>query len=829
MKKINFKKDVLPHLIAIAAFLLLTLYFFQPVFFEDKTLYQGDILQWQGGAQELLEYRATTGEEGLWTNSMFGGMPGYMVSVKWGNQLIKTLHAVYSLGLPHPVRIVFVSMLSFYIMLLCFKVRPYLAIIGAIAFAFSSYQIIGLDAGHNARISAISFIPLVVGAIHLCFTGNRWLGASLTSLALAMQMRVNHLQITYYLGMVVVIYGIIMLISAYRKGDLVPFAKRLGLLAAAAFLAIGTYFGEFYATYEYGKYSNRGTSELSKPATSFVSPESESEEKEKGLPIDYAFQYSNGIWDPMTLFIPNILGGKADLSPTDSNIAKAMLRAGFNQSQVAQQISGINGITYWGSESPTTYYAGAIMVFLFAIGVAFVERKYVIWCVVVAFLGIFLSYGRNFASLNYFLFDYLPGYNKFRSVTFTIILPIFSIGLLGMLGLEKLLSTNFGKPERKKFLIALGSTAGLSLLLWLLAGMFSYKGSFYNPEWPDWLKNGLIDDRRALLRADALRTFLFIGLFAAVFYLHQLGRLSKLLTYSLFTILVTLDVLLVANRFMDESRFQRTPSRQFFTEYPGDQYIAQNERPGDRVLDLSSPSFYDARASYFHHSINGYHGARIKRFQEVLDAYLIREYTLMKQNAQQGANGLSNYPIANMLNARFIMNNPTSPQGILVNNNANGSAWFVDNIKEVSSPDEEFAALPSTDHKTTALIDNSKFSVTGDNLSGSGTINLVDYHPGYWKYESNNSGNGLAVFSEIYYPKGFKVTIDGQPAEMMRADYLLRALEIPEGNHTIEFSFEPAIYNYGNVVMQICSVLALLIFLFTLYLSLKRPSESSAS
>ncbi|GAB5524174.1 MAG: YfhO family protein [Roseivirga sp.] len=816
MRKFDFKKDILPHLVAVAVFLALTVFFFQPVFFEGKTLSQSDILQWEGSAKELIDYRAETGEEGLWTNSIFGGMPAYLVDVKWGNQLIKGLHAVITFGLPHPVRIIFLCMLSFYIMLLCFKVRPYVAIMGAIAFAFSSYQIIGLDAGHNARISAISFIPMVLGAIHLCFTGNRWLGANLTTLALAMHMRVNHLQITYYLVFVVGLYGLVQLIYAYKDGTLKDFSQRLALLVVAALLAIGTFFGQFYTTYEFGKYSNRGQSELSQ--------QSNEELNKDGLGKTYAFQYSNGFWDPMSLFIPNILGGNASFD-IDSNIADELTKAGATQAQVLQRLPGLNGLSYWGQETATTYYAGAIMVFLFVVGILFAERKHVIWIIAVIVLGILLSYGRNLSSLNYFLFDYFPGYNKFRSVTFTIVLPVFGIALLGMLGLEKLLQTKLGKAERKKLLIALGSTAGLALLLVVFAGVFSFKGRAFDPNWPDWLKNGIIADRKAFLRADAFRTFLFIALFAVVYYFHSIGKLSNTIAYTLFILLVTIDVVGVAQRFMDDRRFQRTPAKQYFTEYPGDQYIKQNKLLGDRVIDLTSPIFYDARASYHHASINGYNGARIRRFQELLDQYLMMEYSLMKQTAQSGSNAFGNIPLMNMLNAKFAIANPADPRGILTNNQANGAAWFVDNIIQVNSPDEEFEQVANINTKTTALVDVSQNTLSSSESGGNGVITLSEYHPGYWKYESSNAQNGLAVFSEIHYPKGFQVTIDGEPAEMLRANYILRALEVPAGQHTIEFTFAPAIYKTGTVIMQICSILSLLLFLAAVYFAMKQSGS----
>ncbi|MFY0593065.1 YfhO family protein [Roseivirga sp.] len=810
MRKINFKKDVLPHLVAITIFLALTLLFFKPAFFDGQSLYQGDIEQWKASATEILDHREATGEEGLWTNSIFGGMPAYMISVKWGNQLIKFAHAVYTLGLPHPARILFATMLSFYIMLLCFKVRPYLAIIGAIAFGCSSYHLIGFTAGHNARISAVSFMPLVIGAMHLCFTKYKWLGGSLTALALAMQLRVNHIQMTYYLVFVIVIYGIIQLIYHFREGELKHFLQRAALLVVAAILAIGTYFGEFYATYEYGKYSNRGKSELTQQV--------DQEKNEDGLSKSYAFLYSNGIWDPITLFIPNALGGSVSLD-SDSNIADGLRAAGANETQIRQQLASVNGTLYWGKESPTTYYAGAVMVFLFVIGILFVERKYVIWLVAVAVLGIILSYGRNMESLNFFFFDYLPGYNKFRSVTFTMVLPIFAISLLGMLGLEKLLETKLDRAIKKKFLIALGSTAGLALLLTVFAGIFSFRGVNDNPQWPEWLKSGIIPDRKSAFRADTFRTFIFIALFAGAYYLYAIEKLSKSIAFSLFILIAGLDVVLLGNRFIDSNRFQNT-SAQSEQPLPGDQYITQNKSLGDRVIDLGPGIFYDARASRFNHSINGYHGARIRRFQELLDADLQNERLQMRQDYQSGNLNFSNYETVNMLNGRFVMANPSSPQGISINTEANGAAWFVKNIDLVNSPDDELSQTQQIDTKNTAVIDQSKFSGLDANYSQNGIIDLVEYHPGYWKYESNNSGKGLAIFSEIHYPVGFEVTIDGEPVEMLRANYILRALEIPAGQHTVEFNFAPKIYKTGTVVMQIFSILVLLLFFASVYTTL---------
>ncbi|WP_422354411.1 YfhO family protein [Roseivirga pacifica] len=809
MKPIQFKKDVLPHLVAIVVFLAITVLFFQPIFFGNQSLSQGDITQWKASAQELIEYREQTGEEGLWTNSIFGGMPAYLISVKWGNELIKTTHAIFALGLPHPVRIVFVAMLSFYIMLLCFKVRPYVALIGAVAFGLSSYNIIGLTAGHNARISAVSFMPLVMGGIHLCLNRNKLLGFSLTALALAMQLRVNHLQITYYLAFIIGIYLILQAIHAYKSNELKPFATKAAMLALAGILAVGTFFGEFYATYEYGKYSNRGASELSQQV--------DDEMNADGLSPTYAFQYSNGTWDPFTLFIPNALGGNGPF-PANKALAEALTRSQVTGAQQQQYLRGIP--TYWGKESATTYYAGAIMVFLFVVGILFVEKRYVIWLVAVAVLGIILSYGRNMAWFNNLMFDYFPGYNKFRSVTFTIVMPIFSIALLGSLGLEKLLQTKLDKATQKKLYIALGSTAGLALLLAIGAGMFSFRSGF-DAQLPETLIDAIRSDRKYIFRMDALRAFAFIAAFAIMLWLYLNDKVSKFVGLTILVVIGLADVLLVSSRFISDANYVNQSRAQNYVASQADQYILANKTEGDRVADLTR-QFYDAQSSYFHHLISGYHGARVRRYQELIDNAILPEVQAATQQIQQGQRQLASIPILNMLNTKFFIINPNSPQGALVNNGANGSAWFVNDLVFVNDADGEFNETQKlTDTKNTAVV-NSNEVPESTATSANGTITLTDYHPGYWKYESNNSEAGFAVFSEVHYPKGFEVTIDGEPVEMKRANYILRALEIPAGNHTIEFNFAPKIYTTGTVVMRIMSILVLLSFLGSVYLSLRK-------
>ena len=809
MKKIVFHKDVLPHLVALAIFVILTLIFFKPAFFEQKSLAQSDIVQWRASAQELIEYRNETGEEGLWTNAIFGGMPAYLISVKWGNELIKTIHSIYALGLPHPVRIIFASMVSFYIMLLCFKVRPYLAILGAIAFGFSTYQIIGLTAGHNARISAVSFMPLVLGGVHLCFHRYKWLGAALTALALAMQLRVNHLQITYYLAFILLIYGAIHLYEAYKNGTLKVFGQRLLLLIIAAIMAIGTFFGEFYATYEYGKYSNRGATELSN--------QDNAEMNSDGLSKSYAFQYSNGIWDPFTLFIPNALGGNGPF-PEDSKLADFLIQNGANNAQIQQYLRGVP--TYWGKETPTTYYAGAIMVFLFVLGCLLVERKYVVWAVLVALLGILLSYGRNFPAFNELMFDYFPGYNKFRSVTFTMVMPIFAICFLGMLGLESFLQQKWNKKTQKTLLIALGSTAGLAFFLWLFAGIFSFRSGI-DAQLQQEVAEAVQASRKGLLKADSIRAAGFILVFGALLYLYHLQKVSETVLTLLLLFIGSIEVLTVSSRFIGENNYQRQSGAYQFKLSQADQAINNQKQPGDRVLDLTQ-QFYSAQAAYHHQLVNGYHGARIRRYQEIMDNGLIDEYATLRQSVQDGNVNFSDYPLLNMMNTKFLIINPSSANGVIVNDAANGAAWFVENLIAGESIDEVFErTLKLRDNKSAAVVYEQDLSDLPESISA-GQIELTDYHPGHWEYKSKNEGEGFAVFSEVFYPKGFQVSIDGEPAQMIAANYTLRGMVIPAGDHTITIDFEPKIYTTGVVVMRIFSFLILFAFLGAIYISLKR-------
>ncbi len=802
MRKISFRAHILPHLVAILVFLVVTIIFFSPIFFSGRSLDQHDINQWKGGAQEIIENRETSAEEPLWTNSMFSGMPAYLVDVKWSDSLLTNFKIAVSLGLPHPVRNVFLAMVSFYILLLVFRVRPYLAIGGALAFGLSSYLIIGLAAGHNARIGAIAFMPLVLAGIHLAFTRNLWLGGALTALAVALQLRDNHLQITYYLLFFVVLYGLIQFIYYLRESKVTAFLKTAGILVLAALLAFGTFYGKFNSISEYSRYSMRGVSELQS--------DQDNGENESGLKKDYAFQYSYGLYEPMTLFIPNFLGGTSAhlfVQDEDSETLQALRTA--PDPQLANQLARYSG-AYWGPQPYSSpYYAGAVIVFLFILGIVFAEKRYVIWLVTISILGILLSYGDNLAWFNYAMFDYFPGYNKFRSVTFAIILPLLAMPLLGMIGLESLMQSKPDQKNRKKLLIAVGIPAGLCILIVLFAGMAGFTRAG-EEQLPQWFLNALQDDRASLMRSDALRSLLFVLLGGALVYFGWIGKLKPFIWVAGLVILVLADSWMVDVRYFGDDNYRRKSDNSFFVATNADKEILKDKQPGYRVLNLQNP-WSEARTSYFHQSLGGYHGAKIRRYQDLIDNCIDPEIQEMIQGLQSGNSDLSGYGVINMLNTKYIVFGPER-DNIIPNNAINGNAWFVNSVLPVESPDEELQQTCEIDTRQSAVVDVTKFSGIRNQYQAGGSISVESYLPNHIVYKTDNPSEGFAVFSEIYYPKGWKVTIDGTEAQMIRANYVLRALEIPAGTHTITFSFEPSTYAVGNTIMLISILLLFLLF-----------------
>lgn len=813
MKKIAFTQ-VLPHLLAIGTFLVVTILFFNPVFFENKTLNQSDITQWEGSSKSMRDYRDKTGEEALWSENMFSGMPGYLINVQWGNVTIGYLKRIISFGLPHPICNIYLALLSYYIMLLAFGVRPYLAVAGALAFGLSSHLMVGLAAGHSARIGAIAFMPLIVAGIHLVFSGRKIIGFGVTTAGMALHFRENHLQITYYLLLIVAAYGLVQLIHYGRSGRLGELAKNVGVLTGAVAVAVGSFFGPMWAVNEYTKFS-RGGSELVKPGEKVM----------EGIGREKAFDYNYAIVEPMTLLIPNFLGGYGSnylVSDQNSETYKALARA--TNKEEANQLAYYS-MPYWGPDTQAPYYAGAIIVFLFVCGIFFANKWYTWWLVPVCVFAIMLCWGSNFAAFNYFVFDYFPGYNKFRSVTFAIIIPLFAMPLLAMLGLEKLMTEKFDQEVKKKLLIAGGITGGICLFFLLFAGVLSFVSP--NDEMaslPAWFLSALIDDRKGLLRSDAFRSLAFIFAAFIVIYFQLWKKITPVAFYIFLIFMISMDIVMVDKRGLTKDNYKRKRDAESFVPTAADQAILL-DTAYYRVYNLQG-AFSEARTSYFHHSVGGYHGAKIRRYAELNDTCLVKETQEMIRNLQSGKTEMHDYGILNMLNVKYIVFGPDA-NNFIPNPAANGNAWFVQQVITASTAQEAISKTCAIDTRREAVVEGSASAAPA--YDSTATIRLSAHGPRELRYESNSSADGLAVFSEIYYPIGWKATIDGKETPIIRANYVLRALNVPSGKHQIIFRFDPAAYVAGNPITSIFSWLVIVVLIGSIGWSLRSQMEQETN
>ncbi|WP_242923776.1 YfhO family protein [Pontibacter liquoris] len=824
---LNFRRDVLPHIVAVVIFLLLTAVYFAPVLFENKGMSQHDIQQFQGGAKEIQDYRDKTGEEALWTNSMFSGMPSYLINTHYSGDWSGAIHSVLTLDMPALAGNIFITLLCAYILLVALGMSPWLATIGAIAFGFSSYNIIILEAGHNTKSLSIAYIPMVLAGMLVALRRNVWLGAALFALGLALNLHFNHLQMTYYMLLLVLVFAVVEIIFAFKNGTLADLLKRGAVLLVAAILAVGVNFGRLYTTAEYSQYSIRGKSELT--------TKNSGDKTSSGLDRGYAFNWSYGVGETITLLIPDFYGGSSSASlGTDSETYNAFLKMGAAPAQAEQIIS--QGLPlYWGPQPMTSgpVYVGAIICFLFVLGIFIVDRRWTSWLVAATILSVVLAWGKNFEAFNYFMFDHFPAYNKFRAVSSALVIAQITMPLLAMLALWKLLKEKGHIQDlEKKLLLSGGITAGICLLVWLFAGMASFTSAtdlqLVQAQFPI---DAIRADREGLMRSDALRSLVFIVLAAGVLYFYLKNKLSATVVMAAIGVLVLVDLWSVDKRYLNNSDFQAQVVATHFAPTKADQAILQDKDPSYRVLYLPNP-FNDARSSYFHKSIGGYHGAKLRRYQDVIDSVMSNELQALINTFQNNptsesvALALQNAPVLNMLNTRYIIYNDEAAP--LKNPAALGNAWFVEDVRKVNTPDEALLALRNFDPSTTAIVEAPKFQVPATSFSpGSSTIKLTAYSPNELTYEANAIGNELAVFSEIYYAEGWQAYLDGHPVDHIRVNYLLRALPVPAGKHTIRFEFAPNSYTLGNTISMISSVLLLLVIIGAVVYVVKRHPQAA--
>ncbi len=794
MKTLNWKK-LLPHLTAVGVFVLISLVYLSPVL-EGKKIDQQDYRQYKGMSEEIVQHRAEYNEDPLWTNSMFGGMPAYQISVESESNLIKKVYRIFQLYLPHPVSLVFLYMFGFYFLLISLKIDYRLAILGAISFAFSSYFFIIIEAGHNTKAHAIGYLAPVLASVLMVFRGKLLIGTVLTALFTALMINANHFQITYYLLMLLVVLGIVYLIKSIKEQTFPSFTKQVGCLLLAGALGSITSSSRLLTTMEYGQESIRGKSELTANQSN----------KTSGLDKDYATAWSYGKAETFTLLIPNFHGGASGGAlGTDSETYK-LFKNSAQASQAKQIIKQLP--LYWGTQPFTSgpVYAGAISCFLFIVGL-FLIKGYLRWWVLSVFLLMLaLSWGKNFMPLTEFFLNYVPGYNKFRSVSTTLVIVELLIPFLGIIALNKIIEEGKSNEIVKALKYSLAIVGGLCLVFALLPTVFFDFTSLNDKQYGEALSEALTLDRKSMFQSDSLRSLLFILIGFTAIWLHLVGKIKKTPLILALTVFVLCDVWVVNKRYLNNDNFKaKRKVLQPYTPTSADNQILRDSDPNFRVYNTTVSPFNDASTSYFHKSIGGYHGAKLKRYQELIDNHISK----------------GNMQVFNMLNTKyFIVKGQNGPVAQL-NPSALGNAWFVEEIIKVDNADSEIEKIGQISTANQAVVDKRFDTPEILKLDSSASISLKSYKANHLTYESISSIDQFAVFSEIFYDKGWNAYIDGEKVPHVRANYVLRAMAIPSGSHTIEFKFEPSTYYTGEKISLASSSVLILMLIFVLYKEFK--------
>ena len=792
MQKIDWKQiwtKTWPHLVAIVTFVLLVMVYFAPQVFENKQLPQGDMISARGMGHDAREYHEQTGEWSHWSNSMFGGMPYNVTSGVDSKSIFRPISTLMKVSFHgETTAVLWLLLIGFYIFMLAVGSGPWLGIVGAIAFAFGSYNLIIIGAGHVTKGWVLATVPAVIGGCMLCYQKKYIVGFIVTLLATGLNVYWNHQQISYYTLLMLIPLAITYLVYAIREKKQKQFWTASAALVVAAIMAIAPAMDKLLPTWDYSKETMRGGAVLKGTE--------DSEAGKSGLNREYAFQWSYGKAETMTLLIPNFYGGSSNYALGEDSETYKTVKKYAGSSQAKQIVKSLP--TYWGDQPFTSgpVYAGAIICFLFVLGLLAVKGPERWWLLAAVIIGILLSWGRNLPSLNNWLFDHLPLYNKFRTPSMSLVMTTTAMAMLGMLALRALLKK---EVELKHIYIATGITGGLCLLIALFPGLAGGFTSKMDAQLPEWLSECLIEDRRAMLTSDAWRSLCFI-LLAAVgaFAYLKIEKMRSGILIALMGVLILADLWAVDKRFLNDDHFV-PKKRNLVTMTEADKQILADKDPNYRVLNLTTSTFNDAQTSYFHKSVGGYSPAKLRRYQDIIDYYFA---------------GNINMNVLNMLNTRYVI----TQQGVQYNLEAFGNAWFVQNIEWVNNPNEEIAAIGNIDLLQKAVIDTCWRTKVSEGLAMTqpASIRLTNYaNPGNLFYESESTEDGLAVFSEVYY-KTWKAFIDGKEVPVLRANYILRAIEVPAGKHIIEFRCEDDLLLDTQIVSTIASCLVVLVIILLL-------------
>ncbi len=813
------------HFAIIGIFLLICFLYFTPAF-QGKTLGQNDVTRAQSTQKEIMDYRAK-GETILWTNQILGGMPVYQIWAPYASNITSHIVSGVKAVLPSPVDTVLLLLLGGYFLFRVLKINPWLSAAGAIAFTFSSYNIILMVAGHANQAFAIAFFAPIVASIILTFRGKYLLGSALTAFFLALEIRANHIQMTYYLFLALLILLGIECYHAFKNKAVNAFIKSAAYIFGATVLALAVNASILWSTYEYGKDTIRGKSNLTKNVT----------EPSEGLSKDYAYAWSQGVGECLTFLVPNAYGGASglrEIDPAKSAITKAFTAKGLPQEQAegyTQQLGGAGISTYWGEKQFTEgpFYFGAIICFLFVFGLIIVKNRIKWWILGTVVLTMLLSFGRNFPFVSDLFFNYFPLYNKFRAVESILAVAGLCFPVLAILAVQEAITTTDKAALVKKLLLTLYIVGGLTLLLVLVPSVLLSFRSSNQQDIINYLAqafqgdsalatsvmNGVVSDRESLARADAIRTLIFVLITFGLMWAYLKQKFNATVLSVAFLAVILVDMWQVDKRYLSNDSFTEKQDTRDIQPREVDQFIMRDTDPDYRVFDMTQSILQDALSPYFHKSIGGYSAARLKRYDELIESQFSKSI---------------NNDVLDMLNTKYIISADPKTQTATMkaNSTACGNAWFIQSVKFARNADEEMQAISSFDPKKEAIVDQQYKSLAESKphpIDGSATIKLTSYNPDHMVYESGSQTEQIAVFSEIYYDKGWKMLIDGAEQPYFRADYLLRAAKIPVGNHKIEFIFHPASYYTGEGISLASSILLVIFLAGAFFMESKKKEE----
>ena len=832
-------KLILPDLLAVVAFVLLSLAYFFPAALEGRVLAQHDAVAGIGSGVEMQEYQQRTGERTRWTNALFGGMPTYQMAPSYDStDLLKTIGDIYHLYLPGSVWLVFIMLLGFYILLRAFDFRVWMAALGAVLWAFSSYYFIIIAAGHIWKFVTLAYIPPTIAGIVLAYRGKYLWGGIVTALFLALQIQSNHIQMSYYFCFVMLFMAIAFGVDAWKKKEMPRFVKATCTLVVAAAIGACVNLSNLYHTWQYSKESMRGKSELVKA--------DDGNQTDSGLERDYITAWSYGIGETWSLLVPNVKGGasnRGDKPMLMSDNATAMEKADPQFAPLYSQLT-----QYWGEQPGTSgpVYVGAFVLMLFVLG-CFIVKGPMKWALLAAtVLSILLSWGKNFMGFTDFFIDYVPMYSKFRTVASILVIAEFTIPLLAMMALREIfLRPQLIREQFKPFVASFLLTGGVAFLFAIMPTVFfssfissAEMGALQSSlpsEYVAPIISNLTDMRVAMFTADAWRSFFVVLIGTLLLLFFAMGRLKAKATLGLVAVLCLIDLWSVDKRYLCDEMYvekQNVAREKLFQPSPADKVILEDKALDYRVLNLATNTFNENETSYFHKSIGGYNAAKLRRYQEMIEEHIAPEMqALYKEVATAGGDMTqvndSVFPVINMLNTRwFILPGADGQTFPLQNPYAFGNAWFVSDIQEAANANEEIDALHHIDPRQTAVVDSRFTAIVGQAQAVDSTCTAVmkTYDANRLTYEVNSPKGGVVVFSEIYYP-GWQAFIDGREVEVGRADYILRALQVPAGKHEVVITFDPVSLHTTETIAYIALALLLVGILAGIVLHIRRPRQ----